>query len=229
MRFSFRFVSTTLLAAAALAATTRPAAAQFTLLSNLEATPITGTGLSSSQSKTVAFTTGSTAYSLTSVQASLALEARQTAPATSVIGFTLYTPSVPGGDDPGTLAISLGTQNITNTDDTFTLYTFTPVSAFILAPDTRYVLQALYISGADGTWATAGGISASFPTARNGSGYSDVKYRINFSGTPFDSSVFNQFAINGITPAAAPEPGTLALLGIGGLGMVGAAARKRRS
>lgn len=199
-------------------AATGPAFAQITLLSNLDApapVPGPGTGIDATSSKSVAFTTGSTPYSLFSAQAWLTLQSN--VPGAGVVAFNLYTPSTPGGNDPGTLAVSLGTQNVNNIVAAPTVYTFTPSSAFVLAADTRYVLQMSWVSGRNIQWfANSPHVT---PTARNGSEYSSVVYRINDNGMIFTSSGFNLFAINGPAPAAidGPEPGTLALLALGTL------------
>lgn len=209
-----------------------PACAQTTLLSNLDApapSPMDGTTISTTQHKTVAFTTGSTAYSLFSVQAMLSLNS---SPGTAVLACNLYTPSAPGGSDPGTLAIGLGTQNVNNLISAPTVYTFTPSSAFVLAPATRYVLEFTWVSGLSGYWFANSPYVA--PTARNGSGYSSTTYRYISNGSTSTSGSLNQFALNS-TAVNGPEPGTFALLtlgvpvlGIGGVGS-GMIARRRRA
>lgn len=188
-----------------------PASAQTTLLSNLDASaaPSTGFGttITSTARKSVAFTTGTTAYPLFSVQAWLSTFS-DTIPGTSVMAFDLYTPSTPGGSDPGTLAVSLGTQNVNNLSSAPAVYTFTPSSAFVLATNTRYVLQMSWISGDAGNW--YGNNPSVTPTPRNGSGYSNIIYRFDSNGSMTTTGNFNLFALN-TTAVNGPEPGTLSL------------------
>lgn len=136
---------------------------------------------------------------------------------------------MPGGSDPGTLAISLGTQAVTNLNNAPAVYTFTPSSAFVLAANTRYVLELSRFSGDSGNW--YGRFPTATPTARNGSGYSNTTYRLVDANGSSPSFSVNLFAINGPTVAVnGPEPGTLAFL-VPILGAVGSAcivSRRRR-
>lgn len=216
----------------AVVATPRTAQAQVTLLSNLDTTPsTTGTAITSGgNQKAIAFTTGTTAYSLSSIQAYLSLFPSVPAGSTSTLSFALYTPSIVGGDDPGTLVSSLGTKVVNNVHTSPAVYTFTPASAFTLAASQRYVLLVDYVSGTDALWTT--GTTNTAPTPRNGSGYNTPVYRTSTNNgvSYITDNTASLFAVNGTAVAAdTPEPGSASLLCIGLVSSAGGLGITRRN
>lgn len=224
--------------ALALTVAPRSAHAQELLLSNLDPnpSPTGGVSISSTVQKAVAFTTGSTDYTLSSVEAYLALSSAG-GDGASNLSLALYTPSPENGNLPGTMVADLGIQTVTNSRFKPTVYTFSSEAIYTLEANTRYVLLLDYVNGDDGYWNI--GNPAVAPTGRSGSGYSFPVYSLSFDdGNSYtNNSSPSAFSITGIPgtsgagSAAAPEPSTLSLLGLGmagGMGCLGRTIRRRR-
>lgn len=199
--------------------------AQTTLVSNLDVgASSSGSTLNASGQKAFAFTTGSSAYDLNSVQGRFDLFG-----ASTTLSAGLYSPFGSTGTDssrPGTLLAGLGTQTITSAGTV----TFTPSSAYTLAPNTRYVLLMDWVSGATAVWF----FSNADPTARNGSGFNTFNYTFsNDNGASYGSSSSpNVVAVNGtLNPnfaVSSPEPGSVAFALPAVLAIVAGVGRRKR-
>lgn len=185
-------------------------------------TSVTGTTLDDERRKSVRFTTGANSVSVTSVQASLSRQ--DDFPASVVAGIF----SNNGSGNPGALLFGFNTLALPSGGPLD--FTLTPSGAITLAPNTTYHLQ---LTGADefpSLWyaTTPAGTN---PSAQNGSGivFESYRFSIDNGATWTASTVTNRFQINGTveTSAAAPEPGSLALVMTGGITTLAWLRRKR--
>jgi hypothetical protein len=176
--------------------------------------------------KSVRFSTGANSVSVTSVQASLS---RQILGDPNTVRFGIFSNN--GVGSPDTLLFGFNDQALTNEADNPQDITFTPTSAITLSPNTTYHLRLSLVSGNNALW-FATNPAGTNPTAQNGSGMVFETYRISDDGgaTYTNSSLTNRFQINGTVQAttAAPEPGSLALLTLSGLPVLGAIVRRNR-
>lgn len=200
------------------------ARAQVPLLSNFDTPSDTsaGSNIGPADRKSVAFTVGSTALSITSVNASLALYLVNSG--SSVASAAIY--STNGTDAPVTFVGSLGTQTVTAAQGVVTTYTFSSAAPITLAANTRYSLLLDYVSGNQYFWYRTN--TNVLPTARNGSGITNPVYTFNNANGGYDlSGTYNRFQLNGALVAAAPEPTSIALAAFALPACIGMSRRRR--